>query len=158
MPEAKTNAMRILEKEKVPYLSHTYDHSDGLIDGVSVAKKLSEPPERVFKTLVTKGASGEHFVFVIPVAKELNLKAAARSVGEKSVAMLRVDEINKVTGYIRGGCSPVGMKKLFRTVFDASALLFETVFVSGGRIGTQVEASPQALLRVTKGASAELTE
>lgn len=158
MPEAKTNAMRMLEKEKIAYTPHIYDHGDGAIDGVSVAHKLSEPVERVFKTLVTKGASGNYFVFVIPVHRELSLKAAARSVGEKSVAMIRVDEINKVTGYIRGGCSPVGMKKRYRTVFDASALSFPTIMVSGGRIGTQVEAAPDDLLRVTGASTADLTE
>ena len=145
MPEAKTNAMRMLEKEKIAYTPHIYDHGDGAIDGVSVAHKLSEPVERVFKTLVTKGASGNYFVFVIPVHRELSLKAAARSVGEKSVAMIRVDEINKVTGYIRGGCSPIGMKKQYKTVIDESAQKLSFIIVSGGKIGQQIQISPLML-------------
>ena len=111
--EAKTNAMRMLERMKISYTPHEYDHDDGAIDGVSVATKLGQDPARVFKTLVTQGASRSYFVFVIPVAAELDLKKAAKSVGEKSVAMIHVADINKVTGYIRGGCSPVGMKKQF---------------------------------------------
>ena len=116
--ENKTNVMRILDKEKVPYKFYFYEHEDGAIDGVAVARKLNQNVDQVFKTLVTRGAAGAFYVFVIPVAKELNLKAAAKSVGEKSVEMIHVNEINKVTGYIRGGCSPIGMKKLYRTVVD----------------------------------------
>lgn len=144
----KTNAMRILEKEKIPYEMHTYS-SDGGIDGVSVAKKTGLPEERVFKTLVTKGRSGSFFVFAVPVAKELNLKAAASAVGEKSVEMIAVKDLEKTTGYVRGGCSPVGMKKKFVTVIDASALGYETIFVSGGKIGFQIELAPEALAAVS---------
>lgn len=155
--EAKTNAMRMLDRGKVPYTVHTYDHSDGRIDGVSVAAKVGIDPERVYKTLVTRGSSGGHFVFVIPVALELDLKKAARAVGEKSVAMLRVEEINRVTGYIRGGCSPVGMKKRYPTVFDSRAAGLETIVVSGGRIGTQVELDPGALMAAVGAKTADIT-
>ena len=121
--EAKTNAMRILERAKVPYTAHEYAHEEGVaVDGVTVAASMGEDPACVYKTLVTQGASRNYFVFVIPVAAELDLKAAARSVGEKSVAMIHVADINKVTGYVRGGCSPVGMKKQYTTVFDESVL------------------------------------
>ena len=157
LAEAKTNAMRMLDRGKVPYTVHTYDHSDGRIDGVSVAAKVGIDPERVYKTLVTRGSSGGYFVFVIPVALELDLKKAARAVGEKSVAMIRVEEINKVTGYIRGGCSPVGMKKRYPTVFDSRALGLETIVVSGGRIGTQVELDPGALMAAVGAKTADLT-
>ena len=155
--EAKTNAMRMLDRGKVPYTVHTYDHSDGRIDGVSVAAKVGIDPERVYKTLVTRGSSGGYFVFVIPVALELDLKKAARAVGEKSVAMIRVEEINKVTGYIRGGCSPVGMKKQYPTVFDRRVEDLPAVVVSGGRIGTQIEVEPAALLRLVGAATADIT-
>ena len=156
MPEAKTNAMRMLDREKIPYAIHTYDHSDGKIDGLSVAAKVGQDPARVWKTLVTRGASGGFFVFVLPVALELDLKKAARAVGEKSVAMIQVDEINKVTGYIRGGCSPVGMKKRYPTVFDRRLEALPLVVVSGGRIGTQIEVEPAALLRAVDGRVAEV--
>jgi len=155
--EAKTNAMRMLDRGKVPYTVHTYDHSDGKIDGVSVAAKVGIDPERVYKTLVTRGSSGGYFVFVIPVALELDLKKAARAVGEKSVAMLRVEEINRVTGYIRGGCSPVGMKKRYPTVFDSRAAGLETIVVSGGRVGTQVELAPGALMAAVGAKTADIT-
>lgn len=155
--EAKTNAMRMLDRGKVPYTVHTYDHSDGRIDGASVAAKVGIDPERVYKTLVTRGSSGGYFVFVIPVALELDLKKAARAVGEKSVAMIRVEEINKVTGYIRGGCSPVGMKKRYPTVFDSRAAGLGTMVVSGGRIGTQVELDPGALMAAVGAKTADLT-
>lgn len=157
MAEAKTNAMRMLDRAGIPYGTYHYDHGDGLIDGLSVAAKLGQDPDRVFKTLVTRGASGGYFVFVIPVALELDLKKAARAVGEKSVAMIHVSEINKVTGYIRGGCSPVGMKKQYPTVFDRRALGLPAVIVSGGRIGTQVEAEPGALMKLVGASSADLT-
>ena len=157
MSEAKTNAMRMLDRGKIPYIIHTYDHSDGKIDGLSVAAKVGLDPERVWKTLVTKGASGGYFVFVLPVALELDLKKAARAVGEKSVAMIRVDEINKVTGYIRGGCSPVGMKKPYPTTFDRRVEALPAVAVSGGRIGTQIEVEPKALLRAVGAKTADIT-
>ena len=157
MSEAKTNAMRMLDREKIPYNVHTYDNSDGKIDGPSVAAKIGQDPKRVWKTLVTKGSSGGYFVFVLPVELDLDLKKAARAVGEKSVSMIRVDEINKVTGYIRGGCSPVGMKKLYPTVFDRRVEDLPTVVVSGGRIGTQIEVEPDALLKAVKAVTADIT-
>ena len=152
----KTNAMRILETLKVPYTMHTYDPG-GEIDGISVAKKLGQNKEQVFKTLVTKGRSGEHYVFVIPVAEELDLKAAANSVSEKSVEMIHVKDIQKVTGYIRGGCSPLGMKKQFRTVIDESAKAQPTVIVSGGKIGFQMELTPEDLANSIGAAFALIT-
>lgn len=143
MAEVKTNAMRMLDRAKIAYTLHTYSPDDG-IDGISVARKLGQPEERVYKTLVTKGKS-THFVFVIPVAAELDLKAAAKAVGEKAVEMIAVKDINKVTGYIRGGCSPVGMKKPFLTVIDETAKPLPAIFVSGGRIGLQMEIDPTVL-------------
>lgn len=141
----KTNAMRILDKEKISYIVHTYDASDGQIDGMSVAKKVGRPPEQLYKTLVTVGASREHYVFVLCVSEELDLKKAAAAVGEKSVAMIPVAQINAVTGYIRGGCSPVGMKKKFTTVISKEAALQDRIIVSGGKIGVQIEIAPEQL-------------
>ena len=152
--EAKTNAMRILDKTGIPYELQTYSPDDG-IDGVSVARKLGQPVEQVYKTLVTKGRGG-HFVFVIPVAAELDLKAAARAVDEKAVELIPVKDINKVTGYVRGGCSPVGMKKQYKTVFDESVLTQEKVYVSGGRIGTQVCCAPADLIRAARAITAKI--
>ena len=155
--EAKTNAMRILEREKVPYTAHEYAHEEGVaVAGVDVAGSMGEDPACVYKTLVTQGSSKNYFVFVIPVAAELDLKAAARSVGEKSVAMIHVADINKVTGYVRGGCSPVGMKKQYKTVFDESVLTQEKVYVSGGRIGTQVCCAPADLIRAARAITAKI--
>ena len=155
--EAKTNAMRMLERAKVAYTAHEYPHEEGVaVDGVTVAVRMGQDPACVFKTLVTQGASKSYFVFVIPVAAELDLKAAARSVGEKSVAMIHVADINKVTGYVRGGCSPVGMKKQYVTVFDESALAQEKIFVSGGRIGTQICCAPQELIRAARATTAHI--
>ncbi len=141
----KTNAMRILDSKKIPYTAHQYGGDEGAIDGISVAAKLGMPVERVFKTLVTQASSKQYYVFVIPVAEELDLKAAARSVGEKAVEMIKVADINKVTGYIRGGCSPIGMKKFFKTVVHISATQVETFYVSAGKIGYQLELSADAL-------------
>ena len=152
----KTNAMRILETARIPYTMHTYEPGDQ-IDGVSVANKLGQDVTQVFKTLVTKGKSGGYFGFVIPVAEELDLKAAAASVGEKSVEMIHVKDINKVTGYIRGGCSPVGMKKQYPTVIDNSAAALETIIVSGGKIGFQVELAPEDLAKVVGAKFCEIT-
>ncbi|MBO8462719.1 MAG: Cys-tRNA(Pro) deacylase [Firmicutes bacterium] len=144
MAEIKTNVMRILDKKKIPYKTYTYETGDS-IDGVSVAHKLNQPLEQVFKTLVTKGKSNQYFVFVIPVAQELNLKVAAKVVGEKAIEMIPVKDMNQVTGYIRGGCSPIGMKKQFQTVIHESAKQVETMIISGGKIGFQVELSPMDL-------------
>ncbi len=150
MAEIKTNAMRILDRAKIPYQHYTYDPGDQ-IDGISVAAKMGQPLERVYKTLVTVGKSGGHFVFVIPVAAELDLKKAAKAVGEKSVQMIHVKEINKVTGYIRGGCSPIGMKKQFPTVLSESARALPSIIFSGGKIGFQVELAPDDLLKLIHG-------
>lgn len=138
----KTNVMRILDKAKISYSSYTYSHNDGLIDGISISRKMGQNQKQVFKTLVTKGNTKNYFVFVIPVDKELDLKAAAKAVHEKSVEMIPVADINKVTGYIRGGCSPIGMKKQFMTVIDASCKGFDSIIFSAGKIGYQVEVSP----------------
>lgn len=145
MAQQKTNVMRILDKAKVDYTAFHYESNDGLIDGVSVAAKIGMPPEAVFKTLVTGGKSGGYYVFVIPASGELDLKKAAAASGEKAVAMLHVSDINKVTGYIRGGCSPIGMKKPYPTFIDSSALSQERIVVSAGKIGSQVCLAPQAL-------------
>ena len=155
--EEKTNVMRTLEQKKIPYTAHSYD-PDGPIDGVSVAQILGQPAEQVFKTLVTKAASGAYYVFDIPVAENLDLKKAAKAVGEKSVAMLPQKELLPLTGYVHGGCSPVGMKKQFVTVFDESCLAQDTMLVSGGRIGTQIECSPADLIKVTRGKTAAITQ
>lgn len=153
----KTNAMRILDKAKVRYLCHYYEHGDGAIDGISVAEKLCQPVSQVFKTLVTKGNGPNYFVFVIPVAEELDLKAAARAAGQKSVQLIPVKEINAVTGYIRGGCSPIGMKKPYPVVIDESVLMQSTVMISGGKIGCQVEIAPTDLIHLTNAKTATLT-
>ena len=153
--EEKTNVMRLLDQRKVPYTPHAYPHEDGEApDGVTVARSLGLDPDRVFKTLVTKGASGGYYVFDIPVAATLDLKKAARAVGEKSVAMLPSKELLPLTGYVHGGCSPVGMKKPFPTVFHRSALDQETILVSAGKIGFQVEVRPGDLIALV-GAKAE---
>ena len=144
--EVKTNAMRILESLKIPYHHMTYKCEE-FIDGLQIADMLSLPYEKVYKTLVTIGSSKEYFVFVIPIAEELDLKAAARSVGQKSVEMIHVKDINKVTGYIRGGCTAIGMKKQYVTRIDSSAQEQEKIIVSGGRIGSQLELDPKDLAR-----------
>ena len=150
--EEKTNVMRLLDQKKVPYTPHTYPHGDGEApDGVTVARSLGLDPDRVFKTLVTKGASGGYYVFDIPVAATLDLKKAARAVGEKSVAMLPSKELLPLTGYVHGGCSPVGMKKQFPTVFDQSVEGLDTITVSAGKIGAQVEVAPAALAGLVRG-------
>lgn len=156
MSETKTNAMRILDKAKIHYSIHSYDASDGHIDGESVARKTGQNPEQVYKTLVTRGNSKAYYVFVVPVLRELNMKKAAMAVKEKSVEMIHVKELCSVTGYIRGGCSPVGMKKQFVTIVDSSAAEQDTILVSGGRIGLQIEISPDDLLNVIHGSYAEI--
>ena len=153
MSSLKTNAMRVLEAAGIRYTAHGYQ-SDGAIDGVSVAHKIGKPVEQVFKTLVAQGLSREYYVFLIPVALELDLKAAAKAVGEKSVELIRVADITSVTGYVRGGCSPIAMKKHYRTVVDSHCVLQETIIVSAGRIGCQIEITPDDLIRLT-GATIE---
>lgn len=140
----KTNAMRILDKKKIPYRVNYYD-CDEFIDGIHIADKLSQRYDMSFKTLVAVGKSKEHFVFCLPVDKELDLKKAAKSVGEKSVELLHVRDIKDVTGYIRGGCTPIGMKKQFRTVIHSSALSFDEIIISGGMLGAQIFIAPEKL-------------
>jgi Cys-tRNA(Pro)/Cys-tRNA(Cys) deacylase len=151
MAKVKTNAMRILDTQKLPYETLSYDANDGKIDGVTVASKIGRDAAQVYKTLVAFGASKNLYVFVIPVAAELDLKKAAKEAGEKKVEMLPVKDIQKFTGYIRGGCSPVGMKKNYPTFLDESAKELETIIVSAGKIGYQVELSPENLLHASSG-------
>lgn len=153
--EGKTNAMRILESMKIPFQHYTYECEE-FIDGIQIADKLGLPHEKVYKTLVTMGSSKNYFVFVIPIAEELDLKAAARSVGEKSVEMIHVRDINGITGYIRGGCTAVGMKKQYVTRIDSSAEKLETMIVSGGRIGSQLELAPADLARAAGAEFADI--
>ncbi len=154
MSQIKTNAMRILDTNKISYTIITYDQQDGKIDGISVAEKIGRDPQFVYKTLVAQGKDQTIFVFVIPVAKELDLKKASKVVGEKKVEMIPVKEIEKHTGYIRGGCSPVGMKKAYKTVIDSSAEKLDTIIVSGGKRGAQIELGVTDLQKIT-GAQVE---
>lgn len=154
--EEKTNVMRVLEQKGIAYVPHGYDPEADGVDGVSVAKALGQDPARVFKTLVARGASKALYVFDIPVAETLDLKKAARAVGEKSIAMLAQKELLSLTGYVHGGCSPVGMKKQFPTVFHQSCLDFETVCVSAGKVGAQVEVAPGDLITLLSAATAPL--
>ena len=183
--EIKTNAMRILESLKIPYTHHTYECEE-FVDGLQIADKLSLPYEQVYKTLVTVSNSKNYFVFVIPIAAELDLKKAAKSVGEKSVEMIHVKDINAITGYIRGGCSPIGMKKQFPTFIDETAQLYdeigvsagcrtaigmkkqyvtridesaktqEQIYVSGGKIGSQIRLTPEDLAKAAKAEFADI--
>ena len=152
----KTNAIRALDKAKLTYMVHTYENDGTAVDGVAVAQKTGLPVEKVYKTLVTLGHSREHYVFVIPVAAELDLKAAARSVGEKSVEMIHVADINKLTGYIRGGCSPIGMKKHFPTYIHPTASGFDKIYVSAGQRGLQIQIAPADLIKVAQAIEADL--
>ena len=155
-PAQTTNVMRVLDQKKIPYTAHTYDPESG-IDGVSVARSLGQDPASVFKTLVARGASGGYYVFDIPVAATLDLKKAAHAVGEKSVAMLPQKELLPLTGYVHGGCSPVGMKKQFPTVFHETVELFDTICVSAGKIGAQVEVAPADLIALLGAQTADIT-
>ena len=152
--EVKTNAMRILDRNKIKYEINLYECKE-FIDAVDIADRLGQPYESSFKTLVTVGKSGEHYVFVLPIARELDLKKAASVVGEKSLSMIAVKEITALTGYIRGGCTALGMKKAFRTVIDSSAKQFERIIISGGRIGAQIILAPDDL---AKAANAEFAD
>ena len=143
----KTNAMRILDQKKIDYVFHSYIDT-GAISGIEVANVLGQDPNRVFKTLVTIGASKNYYVFLVPVCSELNLKKAAKSVSEKSIEMIKSKDLLPLTGYIHGGCSPIGMKKLFRTVIHKSAEEYATIIFSGGKIGFQVEVSLEDLRKV----------
>lgn len=155
--EEKTNAVRLLTQKKLAFQTHDYTDS-GAVRGLEVAQALGQKPQRMFKTLVTEGRSGAHYVFLVPVAGELDLKKAASVVGEKSVAMIKSKDLLPLTGYIHGGCSPVGMKKLFPTVIDRSAESFDTIFFSGGRIGLQIEMSLAELEKVIRFRLADIAE
>ena len=151
MAETKTNVMRLLDQKKIPYTSHRYPHGNEAVDGLTVAKMIGRDPACVFKTLVARGASKACYVFVIPVTAELELKKAARAVGEKSISMVHVNELLALTGL------PIGMKKQYKTVLDESAFMQSTILVSAGKIGSQVELSPADLIKLTGAASADLT-
>jgi Cys-tRNA(Pro)/Cys-tRNA(Cys) deacylase len=156
----KTNVMRILDQRGISYVPHFYQETESpegtSTYGLHIAEALGQDPTRVFKTLVARGASGNFLVFEVPVAESLDLKKAARAVNEKSVELLHVAEIQPVTGYLRGGCSPVGMKKPYPTVFHETALESSTVFISGGKIGAQVEANPRDLIALVGGSTADI--
>ncbi|NLT14222.1 MAG: Cys-tRNA(Pro) deacylase [Clostridiales bacterium] len=152
----KTNVMRILEQKKITYIPHIYEPT--FLDGVSVAQRIGKQTECVFKTLVTVANTGENFVFVIPVDQNLELKKAAKAVSVKSVAMIKQKELLPLTGYIHGGCSPVGMKKPLRTVIDETAILYETIVVSAGKVGYQIELDPNRLAELTGASFEDLTE
>lgn len=155
--EEKTNVMRVLEQKKIAYTAHSYPHDgDTAPDGVTVARSMGQDAARVYKTLVARGASGGYYVFDIPVAESLDLKKAAKTVGEKSIAMLAQKELLPLTGYVHGGCSPVGMKKLFPTVFHNAVENLATVIVSAGKIGYQVEVEPKALMALVRAKSADI--
>ena len=146
----KTNVCRVLDAKKVQYEMHTYE-PDGSLTGQEIADILGEDPTHVFKTLVTVGKTGNHYVFDVPVMMELDLKKAAAAVGEKNIEMIHVRDIQKITGYIRGGCTPIGMKKQFPTIVHETAKDFETITISGGRIGSQIVLAPDDLIKVTGG-------
>ncbi|MBQ4153503.1 MAG: Cys-tRNA(Pro) deacylase [Oscillospiraceae bacterium] len=154
--DTKTNAMRILEQKKIPFRVNLYS-CDEFIDAVHVADQLGQDYDCSFKTLVAVGKSGEHYVYVVPIAEELDLKKAAKSVGEKSVELIHVKEIFGLTGYIRGGCTPIGMKKQFQTVVDETAQLFEEIIISGGRIGAQILIDPMDLERAISCSFEDIT-
>lgn len=158
MAETKTNVMRLLEKQKIDYIPHFYPHGDDIpTDGVTVAEFLGKNCATVYKTLVTRSASKNYYVFVIPVAEHLDLKKAAKAVKEKSIEMIKQNELLPLTGYVHGGCSPIGMKKGFKTTFHKDIESLETVTLSAGRIGSQVELAPSDIIRVTRGATADIT-
>ena len=155
--DEKTNVMRILEANKIEYVPHLYNDT-AETSGMQIAARLGEDPDRCFKTLVTVGKSLEKYVFVIPVNCELNLKKAARAVGEKSIEMLKSKDLLPLTGYVHGGCSPIGMKKLFKTVINETAVLFDTIYFSAGKIGYQVEIAVDDIEKVIPVTFADLTE
>ena len=146
MAEFKTNVMRILDKSKIKYTVHAFNCGDTVPSGTEAAKLLGKKPDEVYKTLVTRGATKQYYVFVIPVETHLDLKKAAKSVGEKSIEMIKQSELLPLTGYVHGGCSPIGMKKRFKTVFQKEVELLSTVTLSAGKIGYQIELEPQSLL------------
>lgn len=153
----KTNALRKLDQKKIPYETYTYSVEDNQVDGVSVAKKINQPIEQVFKTLVLKG-NAEHYVAVIPVDATLNIKAISKEVGEKKLEMLAVKDLEQITGYIRGGCSPIGMKKEFTTIIDAKALNLDEIIVSAGQIGIQMKLKVEDLVRLIRAKVRPITD
>jgi Cys-tRNA(Pro)/Cys-tRNA(Cys) deacylase len=154
----KTNAIRMLDQKKIKYNTYEYPHEDGVcVDGETVAKLLNQNPDMVFKTLVTVGNDKRYYVCVVPVKSELDLKKAAKAFNVKSLEMIPVKEINNITGYIRGGCSPIGMKKAFPTIIDESALLYENIIFSGGKIGLQIEMNPKDLEKLIRVSFKEIT-
>ena len=157
--ETKTNVMRILDQKRIPYTAHSYPHAEGqAVDGVTVASFLGMAPERVFKTLVTKGASGAYYVFDIPVEKTLDLKKAAKAAHDKKIELIHVKDLLATTGYIRGGCSPIGMKKQFPTFIDETAQLYDEIGVSAGCRGCQVLLDPMQLADYVNATLCDLTE
>lgn len=155
----KTNAIRLLENGNVPFRFYEYDVSDGKIDGKSIAEKIGESPDQVFKTLVTQAPPGkDYFVFVVPASGELDLKKAAKACGRKSIEMIPQKLLFPLTGYIHGGCSPIGMKKLFPTFIDETAILFDKICVSGGRIGTNLGLNPEELAAFINAQFVDLTK
>lgn len=153
----KTNVMRLLEQKKIDYKSYDYTET-GVISGAEVASALGQNPDQVYKTLVTQGSTKNYYVFLVPVLKELNLKAGAKAVGEKSIAMIKSKELLPLTGYIHGGCSPIGMKKQFKTVIDSSVNNFETIFFSAGKIGYQVEVAVKDIEKIVRYELGEIAE
>lgn len=157
MAEVKTNVMRLLDKKKINYTPHFYPHGDEIpTDGITIAEFLGKDPATVYKTLVTRSASKNYYVFVVPVAEHLDLKKAAKSVGEKSIEMIKQSELLPLTGYIHGGCSPIGMKKSFKTTFHEDILSLETVTLSAGRVGSQVELTPNDIISFVRGRTADI--
>jgi Cys-tRNA(Pro)/Cys-tRNA(Cys) deacylase len=151
MAPSKTNAMRILDSRKIAYKVYSYENNDGKIDGISVAEKIGKDPKVVYKTLVAQGSSSNLYVFIIPVQEELDLKKAAKASGEKKIEMIPSRDIQKFTGYIRGGCSPIGMKKLYKTFIDMRAETSKEIIVSGGKIGVQIAMNVDDLIKVVEG-------
>lgn len=153
--EDKTNVMRVLDGKKISYMSHAYE-PDPTLSGEDIADILGEEPEKVFKTLVTQGKSGSYYVFVVPVKEELDLKKAAKAAGEKAVAMIKQKELLPLTGYVHGGCSPIGMKKQFKTFIHLSASNYDNIFVSAGKVGIQIELAPDDLINVARCSVADI--
>ena len=157
--EDKTNVMRLLDKAKISYIPHSFTVEEGdFLDVRTAAQKLGKAPDEVFKTLVTKGAKGGYFVFVVPGTGNLDLKKAAKAAGEKSIEMIKLSELLPLTGYVHGGCSPIGMKKAFPTIIDESVLMLKTVTVSAGKIGRQIELAPDDLIKYTRAKTADISE
>ena len=154
----KNNVERLLEAAGIAYVAHEYPTDDGLIDGMSIARKIGEDPEQVFKTLVTEAPGHEYFVFIVPVCGELNLKKAARACGRKSIAMIPSRQLLPLTGYVHGGCSPVGMKKKFPTFIDETAILYDHICVSGGRVGLNLAVAPEALAGLVEAEFADIAD